>query len=360
MDARFFIPTGGPYFLSHSVGPLTALGQSYLADKYLNPLKQRGGDAWPDWLGFMDEFSDALAEFLGGNAADYCPQVNLSSGLTKFLTALPAPTKRREILMHSFAFPSMGFVVQALAGRGYQLKLIPDHLSPIDPQVWADQITDETAAIFITHAYSNTGQLSPVKTLIDLARANDVSALVDIAQSAGVIPINMSNWNADAVFGSSVKWLCGGPGAGYMWINPDTTSHLIPEDVGWFSHENPFEFDIRNLKLAPNAKRFLGGTPSVAPYAMALGGLKTLSEIGIETIRAHNLLLLKILSPDLDPDTQSGTLSFDAGSQIDNVAKTLSDIGCRFDHRGTRLRLSPHIFTTEADAHRVAEILRSV
>ena len=356
MKDLFFLPDG-IYTLSHSVGPLTTLGEQYLAEKYLTPLKQTGGDAWPDWLGFMDEFTDALAGFLGGRSEDYCPQVNLSAGLTKFLTALPDPDQRNKVLMHAHAFPSMGFVIQALSARGYALELIPENRSAIDPQVWADALDDKTADLFITHAYSNTGMQSPVAKLTQLARGNDCLALVDIAQSAGIIPIDIPSWDADAVFGSSVKWLCGGPGAGYMWINPDRSADLVPQDVGWFSHENPFEFDIRNFKPAPAAKRFLGGTPSVAPYAMALGGIRTLAKIGIDAVRAHNLELMRQLNPDIEDHRNGGTLCLDFGDRVDAIAATLQDIGCRFDQRGTSLRLSFHIYNTGDEADKIAEIV---
>ncbi len=356
MREQFHLP-GGIYALSHSVGPLTKLGEQYLAEKYLDPLKQTGGDAWPDWLSFMDEFTDALASFLGGRSEDYCPQVNLSAGLTKFLTALPTPGQRNKVLMHANAFPSMGFVIQALSARGYKLELIPEDRNAIDPQVWADMLNDSIAAVFITHVYSNTGQQSPVGDLVKLAHDNDCLALVDIAQSAGIIPIDIPSWDADAVFGSSVKWLCGGPGAGYMWINPNRSAELIPQDVGWFSHENPFEFDIRNFKPAPSAKKFLGGTPSVAPYAMALGGIQTLERIGIDTIRSHNLELMQRINPEIDPHNNGGTLCLNLGSQIDRVAQKLKQAGCRFDQRGSSLRLSFHIYNTANEAERIAELL---
>ena len=57
--------------------------------------------------------------------------------------------------------------------------------------------------------------------LLPLLRERGALSIVDIAQSAGVIPIDLDAWAADFVIGSSVKWLCGGPGAGYLWANPD-------------------------------------------------------------------------------------------------------------------------------------------
>ncbi len=354
LDKKFILPNqvnnGGPYFLTHSVGPLTKLGQQYLDDYYLSPWSNNGGEAWPQWLTLIDQFTSALSQLLGGAQDEYCPQANLSTGLAKYLMALPKAGFRNTVLMHAHAFPSMGFVVKALESQGYQLGLIPTDKPAHDPQVWVDHMNETTAAILITHVHSNTGVLSPIGEIAQLAKSQDVRIMVDVAQSAGIIPFHIPNWNVDAVFGSCVKWLCGGPGAGWMWVCRDSLSDLAPKDVGWFSHENPFEFDIENFRFAETAKKFWGGTPSIAPYAAALGGVKTVASIGVETIRAHNLKLMEIISPEHDFTHNGGTLCYKAGSQIDAIEARLRSKHARFDRRGDRIRLSLHITNTEDQA----------
>ena len=350
---KFIVPPG-IYLASHSVGAVTRRGQDYLTSKYIEPWQDRGGEGWENWLGLIDEFCEALGGLLGGNFADFCPQTNLSSGLTKYLMALPKPAARNKILMHSDAFPSMGFVVSALNRSGYELALIPSQLPAHDPQVWVDALDDQTACALITHVHSNTGVLSPVTNIIKVCRANNVRPLIDIAQSAGIIPIDLSVWNADAVFGSCVKWLCGGPGAAFMWVNPDHMDDLSPVDVGWFSHENPFEFDIRDFRYASRAKKFWGGTPNVAPYAAALGGIETVAEIGIENIRAHNIELMKMVNPEIDPNLNGGTLCLPI---TDEQEQALKDVGCQFDRRGNIARLSFHIYNGADEVRQVARAI---
>ena len=351
---KFIVPPG-IYLASHSVGAMTRLGQEYLTFKYMDPWIEKGGESWEDWLGLIDKFCGALGGLLGGAAVDFCPQTNLSSGLTKYLMALPKPGARNKILMHSDAFPSMGFVAKALEHRGYALSLIPSQLSAHDPHVWADAICDKTACALITHVHSNTGVLSPVKEIIDVCKASGTHALVDTAQSAGIIPINLTTWNADAVFGSCVKWLCGGPGAGFMWINPDHIDDLAPIDVGWFSHENPFEFDIWDFRYASGAKKFWGGTPNVAPYATALGGIETIAEIGVEAIRAHNIAMMKIVHPKVDPKINGGTLCLPITDAQDAALKAAN---CQFDRRGDIARLSFHVYNEVGDSEQVGQTLR--
>lgn len=347
---RFIVPPG-IYLASHSVGALTHAGHMTLNNLFMDPWKERGGEGWENWLSLMDQFCAALARLLGGSARDFCPQTNLSSGLTKYLMALPNHKTRKTILMHNDAFPSMGFVAKALERYGYTLSLIPSQLPAHDPQVWAEAIDGKTACALITHIHSNTGIISPVEDITQICKEQGVRSVVDIAQSAGILPIDVRQWNADAVLGSCVKWLCGGPGAGFMWVNPDRSDDLAPVDVGWFSHENPFEFDIRDFRYAKGAKKFWGGTPNITPYATALGGIETISSIGVQTIRAHNLALMKTVHTDIDSNINGGTLCLPVTDAQD--AK-LRKANCQFDRRGDVARLSFHIYNRMEEVERVA------
>ena len=69
MRDHFFLPEG-PYFLTHSVGPMTKLGRQYLDELYLDPWAKKGGAAWDDWLGLISRFTGALSDLLGGDISD--------------------------------------------------------------------------------------------------------------------------------------------------------------------------------------------------------------------------------------------------------------------------------------------------
>jgi selenocysteine lyase/cysteine desulfurase len=93
--------------------------------------------------------------------------------------------------------------------------------------------------------------------------------------------------------GSCVKWLSGGPGAGFLYLPEDLANALEPEHLAWFSHENPFEFDIRNFVPATGTMRFWGGTPSIAPYAMAGTAIHEHNQFGTAIFRENNLRLMQ-------------------------------------------------------------------
>lgn len=268
--------------------------------------------------------------------------------------------------MHENAFPTMGFVVEGLRKMGLTLVLIEGDAD--DTRVWEQHLDDHVQACLMTHVYSNTGVVSPVEEIARLCKQNGIFACVDVAQSVGIVPADPQGWCVDALFGSCVKWLCGGPGAGYLWVDPEHAEALDATTIGWFSHENPFEFDIRNFRAASGARKFWGGTPSVAPYALAAGSLKTLSEIGFDRIRDHNLNLKTIALKGFEghgltarPATVSGgTLCLNlTGLQADKLAERLTDDNCHFDRRGNSLRLSFHIYNTEAEAEFLNQVLNS-
>lgn len=364
----FNVPEG-MYLLSHSVGCLPKAAEESLQQRYLSQWQQLGGNAWPLWLGIIDDFCTELGKIIGAEGMDICPQVNVSSGLTKYLQALPVSPNKNVILMHASAFPSMGFVAQALTQLGYEFELIAEQHNPRDLNQWQAQITDKTAVVLITHVHSNTGLLSPVAEISALAHAKHAKVIVDVAQSIGVVLIDVFAWQADCVLGSCVKWLCGGPGAGFMWIEPAQIKGLKPVDVGWFSHQNPFEFDIEHFVYADNAKRFWGGTPSIAPYATALGSLLQINQIGVAQIAAHNRQLRQKVYHAAEPlllsqhnlDEQGGTLCLDFKPEaLHAFDEDLKSLGAYYDQRASILRLSLHIYNSERQTTQLVDCLRKL
>ncbi len=354
-----FVAAQGIYLLNHSVGRPPIDTQQAWANGFLQHWEQERDATWPRWLEGIDSFRGALAQLLGGAAPEFCPQVNLSSALGKVLSCLEARPGKRVILYSEEDFPSMGFVLQQVQQYGYELRCLPAGTPLEDAQVWADALSPELAAVLVTHVQSNTSRLLPVAAITAMARERNIVSVVDIAQSVGAVPINLGQWQADFVLGSCVKWLCGGPGAGFLWVEPSRLQQWQPADVGWFSHENPFEFDIHNFRYAPDALRFWGGTPSVQPYVVAANSINTLCDIGIDTVRSHNRrlnnLLLQVLDSDwlslpLSPDQRGGTLVLaPPTAQRDSFTHALTEADVAFDERATGVRLSPHIYNTEEE-----------
>ncbi|WP_417348673.1 aminotransferase class V-fold PLP-dependent enzyme [Ferrimonas sp.] len=361
-------PVEGIYLQSHSVGRPWLGAQQAVADRFFQPWSEQG-EPWGQWLEGIGRFQTGLAKLIGGKPEQFCPQVNLSSALTKLLGAIEPDPKRAVLLMCEEDFPSMVFVAQQAQAWGWQLRLIPKGSDVTELPMWQSQLTrEDVGLVFVTQVQSNTGQQAPVESICSFARDRGIRSVVDIAQSMGILPMQIESWQADAVIGSCVKWLGGGPGAGFIWLCPEFIPQLAPKDVGWFSHANPFEFDPHHFEYHDEAARFWGGTPSVMPYLLAAYALEQAAEVGIERIRAHNLALVDMLvvscpqwirSPT-EVHRRGGTVIIDPGARLADVEERLVKLKVHYDRRELGLRLSPHLCNTPEQLQQVAELLSAL
>jgi len=360
-QARFCNPKG-IYALSHSVGPLPKHTVKAINTHYLDKWADCGGNAWPYWLEQIDTFCSRIANIINADKNDICPQTNLASGFSAFLTAiakLPLYKEKRVVLMHEDAFASMGFVVSALS-QSYQLELKLISGPPNNVDQWQMHLEQNNVlACLFTHVHSNTSIVSDVTLLCKLAREHQAFALVDVAQSIGIVDVDAKKWQVDAIFGSCVKWLCGGPGAGFIYVKQSLIAHLQPDLLGWFSHENPFEFDIRHFKSSSTAKRFWGGTPSIAPFVLASASISVLHNLDFKHIQQHNLSLKKALWDSIQSQVQPlpyGVNLQDLGGSLcvepivfDSTVQKLQNAHVLFDSRDKSVRLSMHVNNTMDD-----------
>src|SRR5205823_522902 len=87
--------------------------------------------------------------------------------------------------------------------------------------------------------------------------------------------------------GGCLKWLCGGPGAAFLWVRPDLRRRLAPRLTGWMAHAQPFDF-APALERRDDAWRFLHGTPAIPALCGARPGLEIVNRVGVAAIRAKS------------------------------------------------------------------------
>lgn len=349
----------GVYLLSHSVGLQPKSCAAAIEASFLQPWSAEPEQVWPNWIAAIDVFRDKLASLLNTQRELLCPQVNLSSAYIKVLQSIKfLNPKKRVVLMSESDFPSMVFVAEKMQAQGLQLRLIPAAQNPCDLDVWRQYLQDDVAVVMLSHVYSNTGQRLDIAGVAKIARAKGIKTIVDIAQSVGVIPIDIQQWPVDFILGSCVKWLCGGPGAAFLWVDQEQLDGCLPIDVGWFSHQNPFEFDIYNFRYHPSALRFWGGTPSVLPYACAANSIALHLQQGVEFNYRHNRLLSRSIidalpqgalqSPGHDLN-RGGTLVIHLGAAHEAFVQRLIAANIKFDSRASGIRISPHVYNCRAE-----------
>lgn len=360
MRDHFHVPDN--YFLSHSVGCLPKILPDHLNQAYFEPWKTLGGDAWPGWLDVLETFRARLGAMLGSPARNLCPQTNISSGLTKLLYALPDRGYKTTILCSEEDFPTIGFVLKQAERMGWRIRFLRGDVT--DMKTWAEAWDDEVGLVHVTHAFSNTSRLAPVGELCALAREHGAISVVDIAQSAGAIPVDLSKWRPDFALGTGVKFLCFGPGACFLYASDEMIETSQPLDVGWFSHEDPFEMDIHDFRYADSAMRFFGGTPSPAPFGVANAALDLWDRVGPERVHAKIQEHLDLLCAAVPANwlvspreraARGGTLVIDPPDR-DRLRASLNAANIRCDERKEGFRFSVHGYTETQEIERLAAI----
>jgi kynureninase len=176
----------------------------------------------------------------------------------------------------------------------------------------------------------------------------------------------------DFAVSTSLKWMCGTPGAGMLYVRPELIADCRPELRGWFSQDNPFNWDIGAFDYAPDIRRFDNGTPAILPAAATVPALTWHASIDRRALLHHNRLLCDVLIEGIDDmelpllsprnaQSRGGSLMVDLASQ-ETASETLGILnaaGLSADIRGSVLRLSPGYQTTEDATRELVDVLGS-
>jgi len=362
---KFYFP-GNHYFLSHSVGAQPKSYDAALAHGCLDPWRNDGFSVWDPWFQSIDRFRAGLAPIIGAHADDICPQPNVSAGISSVLFSLPERARRTKIVLTEDDFPTAGFALAQAQRFGYELVFLPGGERLADPDTWSPAFHEDVQLVLVTQVFSNSSVLAPCAEIARRARERGVFTLFDIAQAAGTVPLHLNDWGADFAVGTSLKYLCGGTGAAYLWAAKDAAARSAPLDVGWFSHKEPFEFNIHNFEYAEGAGRYTGGTPSIGPLAGACAGHEIINRHGVDAIYEHNQTLLSQLIASLPESAMlsstkegaRGSAALVAVRNYDAAASDLKEAGVSHDTRKGAVRASIHLYNDEDDIETLARILR--
>lgn len=361
MRELFHVPDN--YFLSHSVGCLPKQTPPIITNSFIQPWQKKGGHAWEDWMGIIEQFRSNIGWLLNTTAQNICPQTNISSGLTKIIYSLPDLGHRNTILCSEEDFPTIGFVLKQAERMGFQIRFVKGDVSKAS--TWTEAMDESVGIVHITHAFSNSSQFSPIRVICETARQKHIVSIVDIAQSVGAVSIDLSKVQPDFALGTSVKFLCGGPGACFLYASNEMLSKADPIDVGWFSHENPFEMDIHNFKYADSAMRFFGGTPSPLPFATANSALELWKHIEPPQAHKHIQACLNYLTDQTSAQIQvspaesyvRGATHVLAPTNRDKTKTLFSEHNFQFDERNEGFRFSVHGYTGQNEIEKLGQVL---
>jgi len=360
------------YLISHSLGAMPRATYDRLQE-YADIWASRGVRAWAEgWWDMPVTVGDEVARIIGADPGTVVMHQNVSICQSLILSCLNPTPQRNKIVYSELNFPSVMYVYEAHARDG-SLKIdvvkSDDGMTvPLERLLAA--IDETTLLVPFSHVLFKSAFLQNAKAIID--RAHEVGAMVvlDTYQSAGTVPFSVKELNADFATGGSVKWLCGGPGAGYLYVRTDLQTKLEPKTTGWMAHESPFAFDTE-LHYASNITRFLHGSPAIPALYAAQSGYRIINEIGVERIREKSMRQTEYLinlaeeagfnvtSPK-DVNQRAGTITI-AHEHAGAVTKELIRREFIVDYRpGAGIRISPHFYTTDDELELVIKELKKI
>ena len=365
---RFPTLAHSTYLVSHSMGAAPLAAKSAL-DNYWNDWERDGPEAWERWLPQIGEIADNLGELIGAPAGSMFLGPNVSVLQAAIATSLRFEAPRNEVVYEALQFPSLTYVWTEFARYGAQIRIVPSHDGrTIDTERLINTITERTLVAVLSHAYYVSGALCDVQTIQEHCRKTGTLLVVDAYQTTGVYPYDVTQWDLDIVMGGSHKWLCGGPGCGWMYIKPELRSRFEPAVTGWMAHRQPFAFAPAPMEYADSMYRFGTGTPTIPGYLVAKPGHDTLKEIGIQNVRDHNVRLtnciaekalergLQVNTP-LDPEKRTGWIGINFDG-VEAAYKQLIAERVFVDFRpGCGIRVGPHFYTNDEDIESLFEAL---
>lgn len=360
------------YLISHSLGAMPKQTYERLND-YAEIWATRGVRAWAEgWWSMPVTVGDEVGRIIGADPGSVVMHQNVSICQSLILSCLEPTPSRNKIVYSELNFPSVMYVYEAHARDGKirieTVKSDDGITVPLERMLAA--IDEKTLLVPFSHVLFKSAFLQDAKAIID--RAHEVGAMVvlDTYQSAGTVPFSVKELNTDFATGGSVKWLCGGPGAGYLYVRPDLQQKLQPKTTGWMAHESPFAFDPE-LHYASNITRFLHGSPAIPALYAAQSGYKIINEIGVERIREKSVRQTTYLislaeeagftvtSPK-ESARRAGTVTVSHES-ASAITKELIKREFIVDYRpGAGVRISPHFYTTDEELELVINEMKKI
>ncbi len=356
------------YLVSNSLGAMPAGVRESVAE-FADDWAGQGVVAWEKWLPLVTRVGDVVARIINAPAGSVTMLQNVSIAESVIISCLDFAGPRNKVVYSELNFPTVHYNWSAQTARGAEICLVKsgDGIS-VDTQAMCDAIDERTIAVPISHVIFKSAYIQDAQAIIEKAHRVGALVVLDTYQSAGTVPIDAIGWNVDVIVGGGVKWLCGGPGAAYLYVRQDLIKRLTPTVVGWFGQRRPFDFSM-HADLADDVWRYAGGTPNPAALYAALPGYSMIADLGVSAIRARSMQLtahaieraleagLRVNSPR-DAARRGGHMTVDLPN-AESVCKELIRRTFIVDYRpGAGIRIGPHFYNTieEIDAV-IAEIV---
>ncbi|PYP82770.1 MAG: kynureninase [Blastocatellia bacterium AA13] len=278
------------YMISHSLGAMPRKTKECLQE-YADLWATRSIRAWEEgWWDMAVTVGDLVGKIIGAGTGEVVMHPNVSICQSVITSCFEWTGRRNKIVCENLNFPSNLYVYFALERLGARVVAVQsDDGITVPLEKLLDAIDEETLLVSVSHVIFRSSFIQDLKAITEKAHSVGALVVADIYQSAGTVPLNVKEIGLDFATGGSVKWLCGGPGAAYLYVKRELWPTLEPRVTGWMANRNPFAFTAGPNEYADDIFRFLNGTSNVPGMYAAKSGYEIVYDVGVEKIREKSI-----------------------------------------------------------------------
>jgi kynureninase len=349
------------YMISNSLGAMPR-GVYDEMRAYADSWGERGVRAWEEgWWEMAVHVGDKIAPLIGAGPGEMSLHQNVTLIQAVISSCFDFRGPRNKVVMTGLEFPSIQYFYHEQRRNGARIELVPsgDRVR-FDLGKFLDAIDETTLLVPISQVLFRSAYIVDVRAIIEKAHRVGAHVILDLFQAAGTIPVDVRGLGADFACGGVLKWLCGGPGVGYLYVREDLRAKLQPAIAGWLAHQRPFAFEIGAIDSREDSFRYLNGTPHIPALYACQPGLDILNEAGIGAIRQKSMRMTarlfaaakahgwRVNTPE-NPAERAGTVSVDCPHAAE-VCRELLAREILVDYRPKAgVRLSPHFYNREEE-----------
>jgi kynureninase len=370
---RFPITQRANYLISNSLGAMPAAARASV-QQFLEQWDTRGVRSWGDgWWVLQERVGDIIAQVLGVPAGTVTMHQNIAVAQEMILSCFRFERPRNRIVYADRNFPSDQYIYEARQAHGAELVRVPaaaDGISTDGEQV-AAAIDDRTLLVAIDHVMFRSSAIVELAPIMAKAKRHGAFVVLDVFHSGGIVPLDEHALAADAIVGGALKWMCGGPGNCFLYVNPEAAKRLYPSFTGWAAHKQPFAFSPAGQDYRDDGQRFATGTPNVPALCAGKEGIATIAEVTVPAIRQKSQRQTQLL---VDEAQRAGFVvksPLAAGRRGGHVALDVPDgyavcqalsareivVGFRPD---AGLRIAPHFYNSDAEVIACVRAIRDI
>jgi selenocysteine lyase/cysteine desulfurase len=303
---------------------------------------RHGATSWEQWAEATEGARAVFARLVGVSAEQIAVSATVSELIGLVAASMPDGAR---VVVPDIEFTSLLFPFLAHADRGVKvITVATDRL--------VDALDSTVTMVAFSAVQSATGEVADIEAIVGAARRHGVLTAVDATQACGWLPLNAARF--DFLACGAYKWLMSPRGTAFLAVAPEHLETMRPLAAGWYAGTDPHtSYYGPPLRLAATARRF-DTSPAWFSWVGTQPALELIERIGLPAIQAHNIALANRFRAGLDlPAADSAIVS----AQVPDAQRRLERAGIRAAVRAGSLRVSFHLYNTEADVDAALEAL---